>query len=473
MKIIRWRVRLLSALFLAAFGLMSVYFVYSASFYGGRWVGSPHNPRIRNGKRAVAMGTVSDRDGVLLAWTDDRQARHYNRSASVRRATSQVVGDSEGRVSTGVDTFHAQYLLGFKAGFFERLSDALAGQVQRGDDLRLTISSALCRSISERFPEDRRGAVVVMNWKTGEILAMVSMPQFDPEDLTLALEDEDAGALINRCTQGLYPPGSTMKIVTLAAALSALPDARDFSFDCTGYYPVGSYSVTEGRGHGRVGLGEAFAASCNTAFAALSQELGYEGMGTTAERLGFNENFMYDDLIVYNSRYPIDGLSPEDLAWSAIGQGRVLVTPMHMAMIASAIASGGTLPEPRLLSEIRTPQGGRRPLPAGGKSALALPREVAEEVERDMLRCVSAGTGRRAAISGYPVAGKTGTAEASDDKSVLSHAWFVGYVARESAPYAVAVLIEHGGSGGDVAAPLARRALQKAIDLGLAGPEGD
>ena len=158
---------------------------------------------------------------------------------------------------------------------------------------------------------------------------MVSMPQFDPTNMDSALSDEAAGALINRATQGLYPPGSTFKIVTLASALENLPDLNDFAFDCTGYYPVGNYAVTDGSAHGVQTLSDAFARSCNTTFAALSQDLGYEMLGNTAEEMGFNRNFMFSDLIVYNSSYPIDDLSAEDLAWSAIGQGRVLATPMH------------------------------------------------------------------------------------------------------------------------------------------------
>ena len=468
MKVIRRRIRLLMVLLTVSFSLTAAYFAYSVAFYGGRWVVSPHNPRIRAQKQVVEMGSVTDRSGTALAWTDKNGERRYAAQEATRLAVSQVVGDSEGRVSTGVETFHAQYLLGFKAGFFDRLADALFGRPQRGDSLRLTISERLSRSVSAAFPKGKRGAAVVMNWRTGEILAMVSMPQFDPEAIGDALTDGAAGALINRCTQGLYPPGSTMKIVTLASVLQNLPDADGFRFDCTGYYPVGSYSVTERSAHGSEDLSTAFSQSCNTAFAALSQELGYQRLGATAEAMGFNENFMYGDLILYNSSYPIDGLSPEDLAWSAIGQGRVLASPLHMALIACAVANGGWMPEPRLISAITTPEGGVRALPSGGKAKQVMPQSVALRLQAEMIRAVERGTGTRAALpGGYVVAGKTGTAEASDDKTVEPHAWFVGYVASARAPYAVCVLVENGGSGGTAAAPVARRALQKAIDLGL------
>ncbi len=459
---------MLLAVAAAFFAVTVAYCCYSVYFYGGRWVANPYNPRISNRKQSVIMGTVTDRDGAVLAYTDESGSRRYNGSEATRRAVSQVIGDSGGKASTGVDTFHAQYLLGFKASIFERLGDAITGTTQRGDDLQLTVSAQLSRYISEQFPAGKRGAVVVLNYRTEEILSMVSMPQFDPTDMDSALEDEEAGALINRATQGLYPPGSTFKIVTLASALENLPDLDSFAFDCTGYYPVGSYAVTDNSAHGVQSLSSAFKNSCNTTFAALSQELGYSMLGATAERLGFNQNFLFDDLIVYNSSYPIDGLSAEDLAWSAVGQGRVLATPLHMAMIAASVANGGVMNEPRLLRQITTPQGGTRALPASETGWRVMSESVAARLETEMIRVVKSGTGTHAALgNGYVVAGKTGSAEVSDDKSVAAHAWFVGYITNDNAPYAICVLVENGGAGGTVAAPLARRTLQKAINLGL------
>ena len=458
---------MLTVLF-ALFGVMTAYCCYSVFFYGGRWVSNPHNPRISSQKQSVIMGTVTDRDGTVLAYTDESGARRYNGSRETRLAVSQVVGDSGGQVSTGVETFHAPYLLGFKSSVLERLADAFTGTPQRGDDVKLTISERLCRHISESFPGGARGAAVVMNYRTGEILAMVSLPQFDPMDMDSALADEKAGALINRATQGLYPPGSTFKIVTLASALANLPDLEDFAFNCTSYYPVGNYSVTEASEHGVQTLQQAFVNSCNTTFAALSQELSYATLGATAEAFGFNENFMFGDLIVYNSSYPIDNLSAEDLAWSSIGQGRVLATPLHMALIACTIARGGISVEPTLLSSITTAQGGSRALPSRTPGARVLSAQIAQEIEEDMIRVVKSGTGTRAALGdGYVVAGKTGSAEISDEEGNSAHAWFVGYVTNDNAPYAVSVIVEHGGSGGAVAAPIARKALQRAINLGL------
>ena len=454
-------------LMISLFCLTVAYFCYSVYFYGGRWMANPYNPRISNQKLYVKMGSVMDRNGIVLAWSDENGRRHYHKDAAMRRAVSQVVGDSGGKVSTGADTFHAQYLLGFKSSIFERLGDAITGNQQQGDSLELTISAELSRYITSQFPSGKRGAVVIMNYRTAEVLAMVSLPQFDPNDLDAVLGDSEAGALINRCTQGLYPPGSTFKIVTMISAIDHLANLDDFAFDCTGYYPVGHYSVTETSAHGIQDLRSAFANSCNTTFAALSQQLGYKLIGDTASQLGFNENFLFNDMIVYNSSYPVDDLSPEDLAWSSIGQGRVLATPLHLTLIAATIANKGIFREPRLLHRIITARGQDRMLPFVAPDRSVVSLQTSSRIEQDMIEVVRRGTGTRAALRDYTVAGKTGTAEVSNDKSVEAHAWFVGYIREEKAPYAICVLVENGGSGGRVAAPLARKVLQKAIDMKL------
>ena len=467
MKVIRKRMRLVALLISAAFVLIAAYFCYSVYLYGGRWIANPYNPRIQSQKQQVIMGTVYDREGTKLAYTDDEGERTYNSNENIRLAVSHAVGDSQGNVSTGAETFFAQYLLGFKRSFLEKAALALSGESQRGDDVTLTVSASLSRYIREQFPSGGKGAVVVLNYKTGEILALSSFPQFDPEDMDEAKANEES-VLVNRAIQGLYPPGSTFKIVTLSSAIDNVADLDSFVFDCTGYYSVGSYSVTDASAHGRVDISDAFAHSCNTAFAFLSQSLGYERLGATAEAFGFNENFLFSDLIVYNSSYPVDNLSAEDLAWSAIGQGRVLATPMHMALIASVIANRGILKEPRLLKSIVTAEGRERTLPETAADREVISVETAGRVEEEMIKVVKSGTGTRAAMDdGYVVAGKTGSAEVSDDKSVNAHAWFVGYITNRNAPYAIAVLVENGGSGGSVAAPLARRILTKCVNLGL------
>lgn len=469
MKELRRNMRLIGGLLIVLFLAMCVYFLYSVYFYGGRWFANPYNPRITNQKQTVAAGNVTDRDGVLLAYTDSEGERNYASSESLRRAVSHVVGDSNGQVANGVETFHAQYLLGFKTGFVDRFLQALSGEQKRGDSISLTISSKLQSYVSDAFPSGKKGAVVVLNYRTGEIYAMISKPDFDPLSIGTSTSDTDEGELVNRATQGLYPPGSTFKIVTQASGYQNIADLGQRTFYCTGQLPVLQTIVTDAglAQHGQQSMDVAFANSCNNAYAALTLELGYDNLGKTANSFGFNDNPLFNDLVVYNPSYPTDSRNQDDLAWSGVGQGRVLTTPIHMAMIAGAVANQGAMMEPRLLREVTGPKGQARSLSGAKVYRQAVDAAIAEELKNDMILAVNTGTGTRAQISGMRVGGKTGSAEASDDKTVETHAWYAGFIDDSSHPLAIAVIVEYGGSGGQVAAPLAAKILKKAVELGM------
>lgn len=470
MKELRRNMRVVGSVLILLFLLMAVYFCYSVYFYGGRWFANPYNPRISSQKQDVVAGKVTDRDGVVLAYTNDNGERNYAASASLRRAVSHVVGDSNGQVANGVETFHAQYLLGFKTGFVDRLMGALSGEEHKGDDIQLTLSSKLNAYISEQFPSGKKGAVVVLNYKTGDILAMVSKPDFDP--LTISTDtssEEDDGQLLNRATQGRYPPGSTFKVITMSCGYQNLTDMLTRKYYCTGALQVVNSIVTDAglAQHGEQTMERAFANSCNNTFAALTLELGYDSMGKTAAAFGFNDNPLFQDLVVYNPSYPTDNKGDDDLAWSGVGQGRVLTTPLHMAMIAGSVANGGTMMEPRLLRQVTGSKGQVRSLSGPKVYRTALDEYTAYRLKEDMVTVVTSGTGTRARISGLRVGGKTGSAEASDDKTLDTHAWHVGFIDDDRYPLAIAVLVEYGGSGGQVAAPLAAKILKQAVDLGL------
>lgn len=469
MKELRRNARLIGLILLALFAAMAAYFCYSVYFYGGRWFANSYNPRISNQKQSVIAGTIYDQAGTVLAYTDSDGTRHYAQDQKTRLSVSHVVGDNASKVSGGAETFFAQYLLGFNSSVFERVYDAIAGEKQRGDDIHLTISAGLSTYIAQQFPSGKSGAVAVVNYKTGDVLALSSFPNFDPENIESALEDETAGALVNRATQGLYTPGSTFKIITLASALENLVNAAGRIFNCTGTLAVDQTTVTEagGTAHGRQTLVQAFSNSCNNAFASLALELGYEKLGQTAENFRFNDNFLFRDMVVYNSSYPIDGKGQDDLAWSGVGQGRVLVSPLHMALIAGAVANDGVMMEPRLLSSVITPKGTSRSLAGAKAYARVMQSDTAEVIKNYMISTVSGGTARKAAVKGVTVGGKTGSAEVSDDKTVETHALFVGFVEDAAYPYAICVVVEHGGSGGSVAAPLAAKVLAHAISLKL------
>lgn len=469
MKKLRHNIRLLALALAILFMGLAAYFSYSVYFYGGRWFASANNPRLQDQKQRVIAGDLMDRTGKPLATTAKDGSRQYPSYTDMRLAVSHVVGDSRGIVANGAETFMARYLLGFQSGIWDRVQSLFSGEPSRGDDIRLTIDGELCEYAADILKRYRGGAIVVLNWKTGEVLCSTSHPDFDPRNISAAMNSSvDNGALVNRATQGLYPPGSTFKIVTMASALENLPGVEGRRVACEGSLVVDKTTVTEASGqvHGEMTMQQAFARSCNTVFAGLAMELGYSRLSQTASAFGFGDNFLFRDMVVYNSQYPTADQNKDDLAWSGIGQGRVLVSPLHMAMIAGAIANDGLMMEPRLALSVTTAGGSARALLPTRTYKRACSASVAQTIKEYMIACVVSGTGSQARIDGLTVAGKTGSAETSDDKSVATHAWFVGFLDSDAHPLAIAVVVERGGAGSSVAAPIAKNVLNRAMRLG-------
>ena len=465
MKELRRNMRLIGVVLICLFVGAGAWFGYTAQTQGSRWMTSSYNQRLNRAKSSVTMGSITDRDGYMLAWTDELGERQYSTDMSVRLALSQTVGDMMGMSGTGVQAFHAGTLVGMSGSIIDRTWQWLSGEQSRGDDIRLTVDATLCSAIRRAFPSGYNGAVVVLNYKTGEILAMVSMPEYDPSHLGADVVDT---AYFNRCLQGQYTPGSIFKIVTLAAALENVPNALTETFTCNASKVFGDGPVTCLSGtavHGELNLRQAFVQSCNVTFATIGTRMGTGTLTRTAEAFGFNDDFTFSDIMLYASRFPRDISSLYELAWTSVGQGRLLVTPMHMAMIAGGIANGGVIMEPRLIRQVTGPTGLVRSRMSAGAYRHIVTASTASLIGEHMRDVVAWGTGTRAQVAGYTICGKTGSAEVSDDKSVQPHSWFVGYVDSDACPYAVAVVIENGGAGSGLAAELAGQALRAAIEM--------
>lgn len=465
MRELRRNMRVVGVLFLCLFLGVGGWFGWTAYTQGTRWMSSGNNTRLNSARKNVTMGAITDRDGLTLAYTDVDGERCYAADADVRLALAQTVGDTLSMSGTGVETMHAGILLGFSGSIIDRTWQWLSGEETRGDDIRLTVDAELCTYIAEVFPDGYNGAVALINYQTGEILAMVSMPSYEP--YKAGSREVAESAYLNRCLQGRYAPGSVFKIVTLAAALENKTGVTQRTYICEGSRLYGDVAVTcaGATEHGEMTLKQAFVKSCNVTFAALSYELGGTEMIRQSKAFGFNNNFTFQDVVLYESSYPEDIESIGELAWSGVGQARVLVTPLHMAMIAGCIGNGGVMMKPVLIDQITGSTGIPRLRASGGVYARPISASTARTIGEYMQATVESGTGSRAAIDGYTVCGKTGSAEISDDKSVETNAWFVGYIQEQEHPYAIAVVIEQGGSGGDRAARLAGKALKKAIEL--------
>lgn len=462
MKQLRRNIRRVAALLCALFVLLAAYGAYSITTYGNRWFASSANTFVRTKKKDVIAGDILDRNGVTLATTSDGK-RVYQADLTARKAVVHIIGDSGSNVNNGVESFLASYLYGFNMSFLERLSCALRGETRRGDNVQLTIDSSLATYIASIFPEGKSGAVVVMNYKTGEVLSQQSFPNFDPQNITAAVKNDPDKPFFNRAVQGLYAPGSTFKIVTAASTLENLPDATTRAFQCGGQLQAGARLITDAgtdvaagkiTRHGQLNLLRAFQVSCNNTFAQLALELGDAKLRKTAENFGFNDNFLFRDLVVENSSYPTTNRNEGEIAWTGAGQSALTASPLHMCMIASAVANGGVMMEPRLLIAATAQNGSLRAEFSPRVYATPLTEERAGLLKEYMRAVVTGGTGSAAAISGVKVCGKTGSAEMDTQEN--TNAWFVGFLDEADAPYALSIVVEDAGGGGSVAAPLAK-----------------
>jgi penicillin-binding protein A len=366
--------------------------------------------------------------------------------------------------------------------FYRNISDLLTGEEPKGAQVRLTIN-AKAQQAAYRGLGNQRGAVVALDPKTGDVLAMASKPSYDPDRLAghnrddvvkawKTLNADGAKPLLNRAITGRYPPGSTFKLITSAAALSNgyTPDSvidGPASLDL----PQTTANLSNDNGQpcgsgGKTTLIHALEVSCNTAYAGLGMKLGEQAMLEQAQKFGFGQDLSIP-LTVAQSDFPAKTNAPQ-LAQSSIGQFDVQATPLQMAMVAAGIANGGVVMRPNLIRRVQTNQlkviENRKP----EELSEAVTPEVAGELTSMMEAVVRSGTGTRAQIPGITVAGKTGTAQ--HGKGAAPHAWFTAFAPAEDPQVAVAVVVEDGGNagneafGGIVAAPIAKAVMEAVIN---------
>ncbi len=464
MKQIRMRFRLVTLIVIGLLGVAGIYGVYSVSMYGSRWFSNVHNTRYQTAKSTVIQGDITDRNGIVVATTDEDGNRVYQSNVNSRSAMVHLLGDENGNIANGVESFHANYLLGFETSLTERVLALLQGESRVGDNVQLTVDSKLQTEIVSYFTEgtdtkDKTGAAVVMNYKTGEIIAMVSLPVFDPQNVTEDVENDADHPFWNRATQALLPPGSIFKIVTASAAIDNLSNMDTSIFECTGATQVLDQIIQDYQqsSHGSITLAEAFTVSCNNVFAQAALLMGDKALRSTAEDFGFNDNFLFRDLVLENSIYPTSDRNNVEIAWSGAGQSQIAATPVHMCMMAAAIANDGVMMEPRLLKSVTTSTGLTRLSFSTSVYQRAVSEETASILQEYMKDVTISGTGTKAQVTGLTIAGKTGSAESSSNGEDVTHAWYVGYIEDDDLPYACCVLVEEGGSGGSVAAPIAAK----------------
>jgi penicillin-binding protein A len=481
------QVRKVAAVILVAFMLLLAAPLYWQVVAADRLANDSRNTRVLIKEYAIERGPIVLADRTPVA----ESVRARDRNDPLKFVRQYPQGPRYGMVTgfyslvfgrTLVEQQFNSFLLG-KAPeqFAQNVTDLLTARSSPGGTLMLTLDRAT-QQAAESALGGRKGAVVALDPKTGAVLAMTTFPRYDPNDLSshdperirrnwdrLVKDPDDP--LLNRAAGGLYPPGSTFKVITAAAALEdgvttsdRIPSPVRFDVPQTNA-DIGNF------GGGTCGgdtttLPEALRISCNTAFAALGVELGDQKLAAEAEKFGFNEPSPYE-LPAATSSIPNDQDVPAT-AQSAIGQRDVRVSPLQMASVAATIANGGRRMAPFVVREVVSDEGGVVKRFEGEDLGQAIPGRVASDLTGMMQGVVERGTGTAARIPGVRVAGKSGTAQHAEGRD--PHAWFISFAEKGDRSIAVAVVIEEGGdvgseaTGGRVAAPVAKRVMETYLD---------
>ena len=447
---------LLCLVLAAALLLGSALFVFRFVKDGGRWVSFAANRHLYNSQGQLSVGRVLDRDGDVLSWVDEAGNRRYYENADVRRATLHAVGDAQGNIGTGALVAFADQLSGYN------LITGAYSPLGAGNDLYLTLD-ARYNYIAYQALAGRKGTVGVYNYKTGEVVCMVSTPTFDPLNPPVIEEGDERyeGVYLNRFLSGTFPPGSVYKTVTLAAAIEHIPDLYSRTWACTGSTAVGDGQITCPHAHGEQDIYDALANSCNGVFALLADELGEDAMQEYTKKAGLTASYRVSGLPTAAGSFDFDGLTSNELGWAGVGQYNDLVNPCALMVYMGAIASGGKTAVPRLILKTENPLG-MPGLPTLTRHTQTLMEEetaaaVAEMMARNVTE--SYGAGR---FPNMDLCAKSGTAEVGGGKA--PNAWFTGFLRNEDAPYAFVVLVENGGSGADVAGSVAARVLDAVVN---------
>ncbi len=439
----------ITAIFLA----MCLYLVYFQLFTAPKIIGNPYNRRNYVDETLIRRGNFYDMYGRALTHTVD-DAGHLLDNP---RSYAHIIGyNSEEYGKSGMERTYNSTLLGLSQDdLFGKFKDIVQGQV--GNDIYLTIDDDLQLYCYDLL-EGHKGAIVVLDPSTGAIRAMVSRPSFNANEINALweeiIEDEDA-PLLNRASQGLYTPGSVMKVITAVAIMESDVDPN---YHDTGEQTIDGYTYFNylEAVHGDIDLQDALVHSVNTYFTKKSTEVGYTLLREVADRFYFNSAIPFELVTSISEAYTKPDMSENEIAAAGFGQGDTLVTPLNMALVIGAIGNDGVMMRPNILQEIRSPRGVATFTSVPQMLSRETSPSLAARLTVDLVETVN--TGGAATVSGMHVAGKTGSAE---NISGYSHAWFVGFAPAERPELALAIVLEEEGqTGAAAAAPLARRIFQ-------------
>lgn len=424
------------------------FFCFEYFTKSGDWVLTSGSPHVYNAGN-IGCGVITDRSGALIL--DLTGERTYSQLEDLRRSTIHWVGDRQGNISAPALSHYSSEILGHD------LFNGVYAYGGTGGKVILTLSAQAQMAALDAMG-DYKGTIAVFNYKTGEVLCAVSTPTFDPLTppvLTDENMEQYEGIYLNRFIQSTYTPGSIFKIVTTAAALETIPDIQQRTFTCEGIVEYGIDTVTCEQAHGMLNLKDAFAKSCNCAFARIAGELGGKTLQQYAEQFGITSSLQFDGLTTAAGSLDAENAAAVQVAWSAIGQHRDLINPCSYMTFIGTIASGGTGVIPHFVSRITS---GSKPTyeAAAVSTGTLMTQETAQILLQFMRNNVENYYGDDN-FPGLTVCAKSGTAEVGGAKK--PNAMFTGFVADEAYPLAFIVAIEDGGYGRPVCVPVLSQVL--------------
>lgn len=454
---------LFSAVFLALVGYLAYFNVVLLDDIEK----NPNNSKGDAKTQYVTRGTIYSADGEVLAGTNVASDGTETRVYPLGNLFAHVVGYTVNGKS-GLEAVYNNNLMTSNSSVQEKLGSEAANRKLRGDSLVLTLDSRLQKAAYNALGV-YKGAVVVLEPDTGRILAMVSKPDFDPNSMDTQWEilnaDDSNSPLLNRATQGLYPPGSTFKIMTTLEFIREFPqDYNNYSYTCQGSTQQSDVTIKcyDYEVHGYEDLQGSFQHSCNTSYANIGLQLDNDKFHDTCEDFLFNGKL--PTVLPYSSsQFRLNGDSSlGETMTTAIGQGDTLVSPFHMALITAAVANDGTLMYPYFVDRIENCDGILVNETKALKYKDLMTSSEASLLKQYMTSVVEGGTASSLSGLGYTVAGKTGSAEyevdgnTGNEENFSTHAWFVGFSNVEDPDIVVSVIAEDGGSGSFAAVPIAR-----------------
>lgn len=448
-------------LFLALFLAMMAYFVFFQTVKSETFINSPYNSLQDLFSRRVIRGDIISADGKVLAHTKVEKDETESREYPYGRVFAHVVGYAENG-KAGLENQENFSLLRSHEFFLKQMGNDIAGNKSAGDHIVTTLDTQIQQTAYDALG-NFDGAVIVMEPETGKIIAMVSKPDYDPNTIKQdwdTVSSEESTALFNRATQGKYAPGSVFKIFTTLEYYREHPKKyKNYSYDCDSSITADGKTIhcAGNKSHGNENLESSFANSCNASYASISLTLDRKRFQDTCDSMLFNQNLP----IRFESSKSSFSLSESDSSGmvmeTGIGQGKTLVSPLHMLLVSSAVDFDGMVMTPYLVDHTENASGDTIDTNTPAEYRSILSSKEAKLLKNYMRSVVTDGTGSRLAGQSYEAYGKTGTAQVSDT-SEQTNAWFTGFAKKDGyKDIAIAVIVEKSGAGSTYAVPIAKK----------------